>query len=139
MIDKFRVMYQLKDIYLKRNEELANNPISPYVVIGKLWDDVYRCMTPIELNLWSELRFLGLTYYPEYPIGKYFVDFGNPIKKVVIEADGKEYHTKQYEIKDQVRQKEIESLGWKVIRVKGKETYQDNLAKLLAKRMKNYL
>ena len=55
------------------------------------------------LSLIIVLGCLGLPFYPQYPIGKYFVDFADPVKKIVIECDGKKYH--QDKEKDKRRQR----------------------------------
>ena len=83
--------------------------------------DWLNIFTPIEKNVWIDIRFLGVPFYPQFPIGQYFADFADPVKKIVIEVDGKEFH--KDEEKDKVRQREIESKGWKVYRIKGKQTF----------------
>jgi very-short-patch-repair endonuclease len=78
-------------------------------------------LTPIERNIWNEIRFYQLPFYPQYPVGKYFVDFADPIKKIVIEVDGK-YHAFT-KLADEHRQRRIERLGWTVLRIKGRDTF----------------
>lgn len=80
-------------------------------------------LTRIEENIWHDIRVLGLPFFPQFPVGRYFIDFADPIKKIGIEVDGK-YHEKQKN-KDEERQKEIENLGWKIIRIDGWKTYKD--------------
>lgn len=82
----------------------------------------WRDMTKIEDNVWCDIRCAGLAFYPQFPIGKYNVDFADPINKIVIEVDGKEWHT-DFE-KDKKRQNEIEALGWEVIRINGRNTFK---------------
>jgi hypothetical protein len=36
---------------------------------------------------------VALVLYPQYPVGRYFVDFGNPVHKVAIECDGARWHS----------------------------------------------
>jgi len=93
---------------------------SPYDYCKNGWDK----MTPIENNVWSDIRYLGLRFYPQYPIGKYFVDFADPQKKIVIEVDGHDYH--QDKERDLERQVEIAKLGWDIHRIDGKETYGES-------------
>lgn len=83
--------------------------------------DACNYMSPIERNVWSDMRMCGLRMFYQYPIGKYFADFANPKYRIVIEVDGKKWHT---DVKsDELRQKEIENRGWKVYRIKGRYTY----------------
>lgn len=63
---------------------------------------------------WCEIRKLGLPFYPQYPIGKYFVDFCDPIEKIVFEIDGKMWHKNK--VKDKKRENEIEAMGYCVVR-----------------------
>lgn len=84
----------------------------------------FQRFTPIEKNVWRDIRYLGLPFYPQFPIGKYFVDFADPLMKIVIEVDGKEFH-KDHE-KDLARQREIESKGWEVIRIPGWKTFKSS-------------
>jgi very-short-patch-repair endonuclease len=103
-------------VYLPEIME-AKGRISPYFI------DWIKYMTPIEYNVWSDIRSLGLTFFPQFPILKYFVDFADPINKIAIEVDSKKWHTD--EEKDKKRQKEIEKLGWTFIRFNSKQTYYD--------------
>ena len=82
--------------------------ITPYIFDVKL--------SPLESMAWNSIRYFGQTchFRPEYPIDKYFADFADPINKIVIEVDGKQFHKDKE--KDSIRQKEIEALGWYVIR-----------------------
>lgn len=89
------------------------------------WFDIP--MTPIESQLWMEIRSTpdcDNRYYRQFPVGKYFVDFGNPWKKIAIEADGKEYHDQQ---RDLERDLELLDLGWFVHRVPGKDCFKDGV------------
>ena len=70
--------------------------------------------TPIESMAWGEIRYNGLPFYPQYPIGKYFADFADPAKKIVIECDGSEFHSKE---KDAPRDRYMASEGWDCNRI----------------------
>ena len=76
-------------------------------------------LTPIENNLWSDIRLLGLPFLPQFPSGGFFIDFADPVKMIAIEADGKDYHSPE---KDRVRQDRLEALGWTFYRVPGWKT-----------------
>jgi very-short-patch-repair endonuclease len=93
-----------------------------YMIDGEEYNPYYldMPMTPIESQLWQDIRNFPfqVRMYREYPVGKYFVDFGDPWAKLAIEADGAEFHDP---VKDMHRDRYLESLGWEVKRVKGKD------------------
>lgn len=78
------------------------------------WPSIF---TPIENALWCDIRLYGLDLWPQLPVGRFFVDFGNPVAKVAIECDGAEFH--QDKAKDAARDQELEAMGWTVIRIPG--------------------
>lgn len=86
--------------------------VDPYA-----WCDAGISMSPIEEALWSDIRAEGAVFYPQFPVVRYFVDFGNPAAKVAIECDGKSYHGDAE--KDALRQRAIEADGWTVYRITG--------------------
>lgn len=91
--------------------------------------DVYEInwplyFTPIEYALWNDIRAAGLVMYPQFPVGRFFVDFGNPVARVAIECDGRGHIGREAE--DASRQAEIESMGWRVYRLTGKECFADD-------------
>lgn len=93
--------------------------IDPYA-----WDhEAGISMTPIERALWSDIRAVGLVMYPQFPVGRFFVDFGNPVAKVAIECDGAAWH--QDKKRDEERQARIEAMGWTVYRLSGVECFAD--------------
>lgn len=93
--------------------------VDPYA-----WDfEAHIVMTPIETALWSDIRTLSAVLYPQYPVGRRFVDFGNPHARVAVECDGRAFH--QDEAADRQRQAEIESHGWTVYRFQGWECFTD--------------
>jgi REase_MTES_1575 len=80
-------------------------------------------LTPIELMFWSDVRAAGVVLYPQYPVGRYFVDFANPAAHVAFECDGAAYHRDVD--RDAARQTEIESLGWLVFRIGGTDCWRE--------------
>lgn len=74
--------------------------------------------TQIERWLWHDIRECGAVLYPQYPVGRFFVDFANPVAKVAIECDGADFHDAE---KDAARDKELRSMGWIVYRISGKD------------------
>lgn len=87
------------------------------------WNDVVT-LTPIEDWLWIHIRAANAIFYPQYPVGRYFVDFANPVARVAIECDGAAFHTDK--AKDQKRDEELAAMGWKVYRVPGHICVRDN-------------
>lgn len=73
--------------------------------------------TPIEAWLWSDIRRAGLPLWPQLPVGRFFVDFGNPVKKIAVECDGAQFHKDK--AKDAARDAELEAQGWTVHRIEG--------------------
>lgn len=86
--------------------------IDPYII------DWIPQFTPIEYEAWQSIRALGLPLYPQFPVGNVFVDFGDPVKKIALECDGKDWHDAS---KDLARDKELFKSGWIVFRVTGGE------------------
>lgn len=93
----------------------------------------FNVFTPIEYNVWCDIRYWCIPFYPQYPVDKYFIDFADPIKKIGIEVDGKEYH-QNFE-KDFKRQQEIENLGWEIYRINGRDTYGNEHSFSLSERI----
>lgn len=77
-----------------------------------------------ELLVWADLKFYGLLLYPQYPIKNYFVDFAHPFKRIAIEIDSERWHPDKE--KDLLRQREIESEGFRVIRITAKDVLTNN-------------
>ena len=106
----------LRDFYSHAREQIASAGrnewgIDPYEVD---WKAVF---TPIENALWHDIRAAGLVLYPQFPVGRFFVDFGNPAAKVAIECDGAKWHIDK--AKDAARDASLRAMGWSVYRVTG--------------------
>lgn len=76
-------------------------------------------MTPIERMAFDEFIAQGvIPMWPEFPVGRFFVDLGNPHLKVALELDGKEFHTDWNADSD--RDCELwNEHGWKIFRCSG--------------------
>lgn len=99
--------------------ERKNAWADPYCHIN--WEGIF---SPIEKQMWEAIRIFGRTpMYPQYPVLNYFVDFGNPFKKVAIECDGKNFHLDKE--KDFIRDYELFRDGWTIYRVTGADCYTD--------------
>lgn len=85
----------------------------------------------IEFIVWSEIKCIYecRNFVPEYPILNYFVDFADPINKIVFECDSEKYHHDK--IKDEIRQKNIEKLGWKIFRFNSRQILSNIYSELL--------
>lgn len=98
----------------KASEKVKYRWTNPYTDELR-WEEMF---TPIEESTWNSIRSFGkCPLYPQYPVRKYFVDFGNPVVKVALECDGLLYHADKR--KDQVRDKVLLDAGWVVYRVGG--------------------
>jgi very-short-patch-repair endonuclease len=79
--------------------------------------------SPIEEKLYVALKDIGLGKYFEtqFHIGAYRVDFAIPSAKLVIEADGRQYHfTEKFQIeRDQKRDKYLARRGWRILHLDG--------------------
>lgn len=85
--------------------------------------DVYelgldRFLTPIERLVWGDIRELGLPFYMQYPVGRRFVDFGDPVRCIAIEADGAAFHTPEGDAR---KDADLKECGWTVFRIPGRD------------------
>lgn len=100
-----------------RSGDNVSRWLDPY---GLDWSSMF---SPIEEQTWMALRCFGkCPLYPQYPVGKYFCDFGNPCVKVAIECDGRQWHTDKE--KDKRRDEEFYKLGWSVFRISGSDCFR---------------
>jgi very-short-patch-repair endonuclease len=99
-------------IMAERSDEWA---VDPYEWVET---DAIR-LTPIEEWLWHDIRHHDAVLYPQYPVGRFFVDFANPKAKVAIECDGAAYH--QDKAKDAARDLWMQERGWSVYRITGSD------------------
>lgn len=83
--------------------------------------------SPIEVLLFDLLNANGYVVKTQVKIGPYRADFVLPQHRLVIEADGKQYHQdrKAY---DRRRDAYMRKLGWKVVRFSGRQIYRDRAA-----------
>jgi len=85
-------------------------------------------MPDAEYKLWQELRrkqIYGHHFRRQHPIGPYVADFACVKEKLVIEADGYG-HSETHEIEhDEKRTAYMNKLGWRVIRFRNEDIYDD--------------
>lgn len=83
--------------------------------------------SPIECEAWSVVRDLSIPMYPEYPACGYFIDFADPVKKIGVELDGKQYHNPK---KDKARDLILSKSGWLIYRIPGREMFGSDIYQL---------
>ena len=84
------------------------------------WSEIF---TPVEQDAWISIRRKGqIALYPQYPVLDFIVDFANPLLKIALEIDGKQFHADKE--KDQRRDALLKAAGWTVFRVTGKEMWR---------------
>lgn len=86
--------------------------------------DWINFFSPIERNVWSHIRYVGLPFFPQFPVGRYYLDFADPFKRIGIEVDGKVHTQEAVQKKDERRTKYLHSKGWKIYRIPGWKTYK---------------
>lgn len=103
-----------RDIY-RLQRKLLGHEYQAYPV------DWCAIFTPIELQCWDCIRTLGgLPFCPQYPVERFFVDFGDPVRKFAIECDGKAWHDAK---RDAARDEILQDVGWRVFRVTGHQCH----------------
>jgi len=94
----------------QRRKKLRNNP------------------PPAELTLWSHLKnkqMLGYKFRRQYGIDNFILDFYCPKLRLAIEIDGDSHFQDASKVKDERKQKHIESFGVKFLRFTNHEIYLD--------------
>lgn len=109
--------------YKDSGPKILASPKNEWAVPPYSWD-IFIQMTPIEQQFWEVLRQENIVMYPQYPVGRFFVDFGNPVAKVAVECDGREYHKDKE--KDADRDRELNDMGWTVYRITGSDCYEED-------------
>jgi DNA helicase-2/ATP-dependent DNA helicase PcrA len=83
-------------------------------------------LTPIEYRLLQAMRNAGLSPSCQFEVARRFrVDFAFPAAQLAVEADGRAWHDP---LRDQRRDRELERLGWSVLRFTGSEIVRDSAA-----------
>ena len=90
-------------------------------------------MTGAEILFWSKLKgkqLKGLQFYRQKTIGNYIVDFYCPGAKLVVELDGGQHFTDKIGKKDTQRDKYLNKLGVKVLRIPDSDVFKNTEAVL---------
>jgi len=91
----------------------------------KNWSESYllnwnRFLSPIERTAWNSIRETSyIPLYPQFPVFNFFIDFANPLLRIGLELDGKNYHSKETDLQ---RDLKLSKFGWKIFRLSGAET-----------------
>jgi very-short-patch-repair endonuclease len=91
----------------------------------KRWSESYllnwnRFLSPIERTAWNSIRETShIPLYPQFPVFNFFIDFANPLIRIGLELDGKNYHSTKMDLQ---RDLKLSRFGWKIFRVTGAET-----------------
>lgn len=84
------------------------------------------CESPIERILLRAMQDYGLIPACQYVLGPYRVDFAFLEDRLIVEADGAEFHTSRRAIwKDKKRDMYLRKLGWRVLRFTGSQIFTD--------------
>lgn len=122
----------------RRYREISLSPVNGFAISPYAVDDWNGKFSPIEERAWWAIRCAGLPLYPQYPVGPYFIDFADPNRKLGFEIDSKRWHRDK--AKDETRQRDIERMGWTLIRIpspmvyKSREDFTDSDGKIDFKR-----
>lgn len=81
-----------------------------------------------EVLLWNELKqrkIRGYSFNRQKPIGNYIVDFYCKPLKLVIEVDGSSHYNEEAQVKDEKRQRILETMGLRFLRFDDVEVKKD--------------
>ncbi|SEP58250.1 endonuclease domain-containing protein [Basfia succiniciproducens] len=84
--------------------------------------------TDAERKLWQRInrdQLLGFRFNRQKPLLNYIVDFYCPKAKLIIELDGSQHYEPDYQEKDALRDAELNSLGFTVMRFSNDEVYYE--------------
>jgi len=85
--------------------------------------------TPAEIRMWIELLRAGqmkdFSFLRQRPVGNYIADFMCKDLKLIIEVDGESHEIEERWYKDKFRQKELEEMGFAILRFTDDEVMND--------------
>ena len=85
-------------------------------------------MTDAERFLWSKIRRKQLKefqFHRQKNIGDYIVDFYCPAAKLIVEIDGGQHYSEENIVKDEVRDKFLSDLGFRVLRFSNSDVFKN--------------
>lgn len=85
-----------------------------------------------EQRVYLALRRRGYRVRPQYPAGRYRIDLvvEGGAARLAVECDGDAFHGEQDAEADAARQRDLERVGWKFVRVRGSRFFRDPEAAL---------
>ena len=119
-IDWRENLNKARKFYSRNIDEIMRAPAHVWSIDPYAWEyegDIK--LSHIEAALWYDIRLAGAVLYPQFPVGRYVVDFANPVARCAIECDGKAYH--QDKAKDAKRTQDLTDMGWCIYRLTGAE------------------
>jgi very-short-patch-repair endonuclease len=83
--------------------------------------------TSAEVTLWNFLKSskLGRKFRRQHSIGNYITDFCCPSEKLIIELDGNVHGEYSKIEKDEIRDKYLEDLGFRILRFENRLVFQE--------------
>jgi very-short-patch-repair endonuclease len=80
-----------------------------------------------EQRVYLALRERGYRVRPQYPAGRYRIDLvvEGGTRRLAVECDGDAYHGEDNAETDAARQRDLERVGWRFVRVRGSRFYRD--------------
>ena len=82
-------------------------------------------MTVSERKLWQALRKLDIHIRRQAPIGRYIADFAQHAARLVIKVDGARHELPEEQLYDHQRDEWLRSQGYRVVRIRDQEIFED--------------
>lgn len=96
--------------------------------------DLRNRATPAERFLWNYLKknqLDGKRFLRQHSILNYIVDFYCPLEGIIVELDGGYHFSEEQRKLDSARSKNLEMLGFKILRFTNNEAFKDTTNVLL--------
>lgn len=129
--DQLWVVYSLDPaIDLKPGDlrrRLIEHALNPDVSINQIEVEGAKVQSPFEREVLEYLTHAGFKVIAQHPVGSYRIDLvvEGLKQRVAIECDGDRYHPPEKWPEDLERQRILERLGWRFIRIRGSSFYRD--------------
>jgi len=90
--------------------------------------EMRRSPTPAEAALWEALRSRrldGLKFRCQHALGPFILDFCCPAHRLVVELDGAGHDEPEQAGRDEVRTEQLAAYGYRVLRFRNEEVFED--------------
>ncbi|WP_158539608.1 AAA domain-containing protein [Meiothermus sp. QL-1] len=106
---------------------LIEHALNPENALTQIRVEGAKAESPFEREVLKHLSKAGFRVRAQYPVGSYRIDLvvESNGRKVAIGCDGDRYHPPEKWPEDLERQRVLERLGWRFIRVRGSSFYRD--------------